>query len=161
MVVVSNTSPLNYLLMIDAVEVLRGLYGEIHVPELVIAELGSSNSPEVVRAWTRRLPGWVRVCSPSQLRVAEPLHAGELHAVSLALELGAERLLIDDYAGREVARSAGVSVAGTIGVLDLAAEKRLVDLPQCVKRLLATNFRVRREIVEEVLCRDVVRRGGN
>ena len=54
-----------------------------------------------------------------------------------------------------------MTVAGTIGVLDLAAEKRLVDLPQCVKRLLATNFRVRREIVEEVLRRDEMRRDGN
>jgi len=51
MQVVSDTSPINYLLQIDGIGILPDLYGRIVVPNAVIAELGDAESPDVVRDW--------------------------------------------------------------------------------------------------------------
>jgi len=61
--------------------------------------------------------------------------------------------LIDERKAALVARQNGLTVTGTLGVLDLAAEKGLVDLNVAVLRLLETNFRVSPPVVEELLSR--------
>jgi len=54
---------------------------------------------------------------------------GEVEAISLALELAADLLLADDRKARTVARSRNLAVAGTVGVLELAAQRGLVKHP--------------------------------
>lgn len=61
--------------------------------------------------------------------------------------------MIDERKAALVARQNGLTVTGTLGVLDLAAEKGLVDLNVAVLRLLETNFRVSPPVVEELLSR--------
>jgi predicted nucleic acid-binding protein len=61
MQVVSDTSPINYLLQIDGIGILPDLYGRIVVPNAVIAELGDAESPDVVRNWAARPPDWVEL----------------------------------------------------------------------------------------------------
>lgn len=51
-VVVADTSPLNYLILIEATDVLPRLYGSVVVPRQVIAELTATEAPDSVRAWT-------------------------------------------------------------------------------------------------------------
>jgi predicted nucleic acid-binding protein len=50
-------------------------------------------------------------------------------------------LVIDERAGRAVARDLGLAVTGTLGVLDVAATKGLVDVAEVIERLRATSFR--------------------
>jgi predicted nucleic acid-binding protein len=78
------------------------------------------------------------------------LDRGETEAISLALELGAQ-LLVDERLGREAASSRGVRVAGTLAVLSLAAERKLLDLPSAVNKLRATTFRASAALYQAVL----------
>src|ERR1017187_1217441 len=101
MQVVSNTSPINYLLQIDSIGILQDLYGEIIVPHAVIAELSNVESPSVVRNWAARPPDWVDVRIPTRELVWQLTHlgAGEKDAILLAQEIGADVLIIDERAG--------------------------------------------------------------
>jgi predicted nucleic acid-binding protein len=68
MVVVADSSPLNYLALIEAIDLLLRLYGRIVVPQQVVLELIDPAAPYEVRKWASALPGWVDVRSipPSQ-----------------------------------------------------------------------------------------------
>lgn len=61
MIVVADTSPINYLIMIGAIDVLPALYQKIVVPTAVYDELQSEATPTEVRAWTAKPPDWFAV----------------------------------------------------------------------------------------------------
>lgn len=69
------------------------------------------------------------------------LDEGETAAIALAEFLRADLLLIDERDGYRVARRKGLSVTGTLGLLDLAAERGLIDFVQAVTKLEQTTFR--------------------
>lgn len=52
--VVSDTSPINYLILTEYVGVLHELYGQIVIPGKVFEELSSTGAPALVRAWALR-----------------------------------------------------------------------------------------------------------
>ena len=66
-VIVSDTSPINYLLLCGTLEVLPRLYGKIIIPRAVHAELANRDAPVMVREWAQSLPSWVAVCSAAHL----------------------------------------------------------------------------------------------
>ena len=61
MLVVADTSPINYLVLIELAHLLPKLYGTVIIPPEVRDELISSNAPSVVQAWAQHLPNWVEV----------------------------------------------------------------------------------------------------
>jgi predicted nucleic acid-binding protein len=148
--VVSNTSPLNYLVQIGAVDLLRSLYNEIHVPRMVVTELLDPAAPQAVRDWAGNPPDWLIVDEAEA--IAEPgldhLHQGEAAAISLALRQAAALLLIDDLDGRLAARDAGITVMGTLGVIDAAAVQGRTNFHQTLAALLATNFRAAPKLLD-------------
>jgi predicted nucleic acid-binding protein len=73
---------------------------------------------------------------------AEGLDEGETAAIALAISLDAEMLLMDDRKAVIAARAKGLRVTGTLGILDLAAERGLVNFAQAVGRLRRTTFRI-------------------
>jgi len=56
MTIVSNTSPLCYLVLISHAPVLPKLYGEVATTETVLAELLHADAPPAVRAWAAAPP---------------------------------------------------------------------------------------------------------
>ena len=115
MIVVADSSPLNYLALIESLDLLRRLYGRIVVPQQVMLELIDPAAPYEVRKWASALPGWVDVRSlpPSNDPSLSHLDPGEQSAILLAqLEAGA-LLLIDDAAGRLEASRRGILTTGT------------------------------------------------
>src|SRR4051812_48972799 len=98
MIVVSDSSPLNYLIRIQAHQLLEPLFGRVFVPPAVIAELDHANTPEIVKSLIKNRPGWLRVQAPSIIDDSLQLDAGEIQALALAEELHAGILLIDDRA---------------------------------------------------------------
>jgi predicted nucleic acid-binding protein len=142
MTVVSNTSPLNYLVLIGAVDILPALFGRVVVPPAVIGELRHAGAPEVVRNWIQSPPAWLDVRPPAQAPAPMKLGAGESEAIALALELRADKVLLDDRRGRQVAESHGLVVVGTIAVLVAAGQKGLLDRAQALQPLAATTFRI-------------------
>jgi predicted nucleic acid-binding protein len=59
--VVADTGPLNYLVLIEAIELLPKLFQRVFAPEAVRAELLDQDAPAVVRAWAAQPPGWLEV----------------------------------------------------------------------------------------------------
>jgi predicted nucleic acid-binding protein len=59
--VVADTGPLNYLVLIDAIELLPKLFEKVFAPEAVRAELLNQDAPAVVRAWATHPPSWLEV----------------------------------------------------------------------------------------------------
>lgn len=99
MLVVSDTSPLNYLVLIGQDRLLPALFTRVVTAPAVIAELGHPGSPATVRAWAASLPGWLEVRSPQALHPSLHLGLGETQAISLAAELRADAVLIDERQG--------------------------------------------------------------
>lgn len=161
-VVVADTSPLNYLLIIDEIAILPRLYGQVLIPPEVLDELRDSAAPPEVAKWVERCPPWLQVCHPrlipedDSLRQLDP---GERAAILLAQHEGDVLLLIDDAAGRTEAARRGIPTTGTLGILRAAAVRGLLDLPAALNKLTATNFRVSKSLVAELLAEDARREG--
>jgi predicted nucleic acid-binding protein len=152
MIVVADTSPLNYIVMTGYVDVLPKLFGSIMVPPAVIQELDNPNAPEPVRRWIGALPEWVHVRAPAGLvSFAEHLGRGEAEGIALAESLKADLILIDDAEAREEAEKRNLRVTGTLGVLRLAALQRIIDLPEAIAKLRATSFFVSPRLVDDLL----------
>ena len=81
------------------------------------------------------------------------LGAGEAEAIALALEGGAELLLMDERLGREAARRVGVRVVGVAGVLLEAKRKRLIPAIKPYLDLLrdVTGFRLGDDVYAQIL----------
>jgi len=151
MTVISNTSPLNYLALIDLQDLLPALFGRVLIPEAVWHELGSPAAPQPVKAWLDTSPSWLdrRVVSqvPPEL---QHLDSGEREAIALAQTVTASLVLLDEKRGRRVARDLGLAVSGTLGVLDLAARRGLVDLADALERLERTTFRATPRLLRRI-----------
>lgn len=113
MIVVSNTSPPNYLVLVQAVHVLPELFGRVVVPQAVASELSNPTAPEPVRSWIATPPDWVDIRASAASDASIQLHPGEREALSLTRELHADLILVDDLAARRVARRLGLAVTGT------------------------------------------------
>ena len=151
MIVVSDTSPLNYLVLVQHQDVLPALFGRVLAPPAVIAELQHPGAPAVVRSWASTPPPWLEVRAPAMVDPDLELGPGEAEAISLARELKADVVLIDERKAFTVARQCGLFVTGTLGVLAIAAEKGLIALPEAIAALRRTSFRVSREVLDDLL----------
>lgn len=96
MIAVSDTSPLNYLLLINHIALLAQLYKQVVIPNAVYIEMLNPGAPELVSEWVSALPSWAEVRSASSLETTLRLGTGESEAISLALELKADVLLMDE-----------------------------------------------------------------
>src|SRR5437870_3584311 len=145
MIVVSDTTPLNYLILIDATQVLPAIFGQVYAPPEVVAELKRSRRQELepVRRWASSPPKWLTVQEPVEIDQSLPakLGRGEVQAISLAKEIAADKTLLDDWDAREAAKERGLEVVGTLGVLEEAAKRGLIDIEQKIKDLKGTTFR--------------------
>jgi len=132
-VVVADTSPINYLVLIDCVEILRRLYARIVIPQEVLNELIAEGAPPQVAAWIQNQPDWIDVRPAPLDGWLRPesnewdLDPGEAAAIRLAMAEHDSLLLIDEAAGRALASRLGVVNTGTLGVLVAAARDGLVD----------------------------------
>jgi predicted nucleic acid-binding protein len=153
MIVVSNTSPLCYLVLLGRAGILPELYGTIHTSQTVLAELRHSDAPLAVLEWAAHLPDWIHIhADPSELdQSLASLHPGERTALRLAEQLRADVVLLDEAAARSIAGQRGLRVSGLLGVLRDAAQAGLLDLPETIDRLRQTNFRASPELLKSLL----------
>jgi len=143
MIVVADSGPLHYLILLEQVDLLRRFYGQVLVPEAVANELSTSGALVVVRDWITAPPSWVEVrpVAPDVVAaITDDLDLGERSAIALAETVHADLLLIDEAAGRAEAKRRQLRVTGTLGVLRAGAEQGLVKVPDLLERLRTTSF---------------------
>jgi predicted nucleic acid-binding protein len=153
MIVVADTSPINYLILIEEIDILTKMYGRVVIPRAVRQELLRPSAPEMVRNWITQLPTWLEVHTPVNAPDASlsTLDPGERDAIMLAGELRADQLIVDDRQGRHEAEKRGIPVMGTLGVLREAAALGLLNLRIAAKRLEATSFYIAPEVLTRLL----------
>ena len=153
--IIADTGPINYLVLIGNIDLLPVLFEKVILPSAVQAELTDPDVPPSVRNWIADPPAWIDVhATPSRqsgLLSVEGLDEGEAAAIALAISLDADLLLMDDRKGVSVARAKGLRVTGTLGILDLAAQRGLVSFPQAVERLRQTTFRIPEALLDSLM----------
>jgi predicted nucleic acid-binding protein len=149
--VVSDTSPVNYLIEIQCIHVLENLFGGIVLPEAVIAELRVPGAPPAVKHGLAHSLDGLTVENCKSDPALNHLDPGEREAISVAETLHADLVLIDERQARSTARQRGLPFMGTIGVLGLAARRSLINPAEAVDRLEKTTFRVAPELLEALL----------
>ncbi len=163
-IVLSDASPLIGLAIVGGLEWLPVLFGEVWVPESVArevlpgvdargeAEIKAAIKQKAVRVWRRAIR------TPA---VALPdLDEGETDCIRIALSIvgagsGAALILMDERAGRAVARERSINVAGTAAIIGLARKRGLIDSAKArFERLHNSDFRISAAVIHAVL-RDV------
>jgi len=145
--VISNASPLIALEQIGHLDLLKSLFSAVLIPPAVVREV----------APMLRLPTWV-----SERALAQPigprilrttLGPGESEAISLALEIGAQWVILGERTARRLAQAPGLPVIGTLGIL--LASKRRGPLPAvrpCVDALVNVGFHISPGLYDLVLA---------
>lgn len=138
MIVVSNTSPIFYLSTIGQLDLLRQLYDEIVIPTAVFNEIIHVGNTDASAGVVPTL-SWIKTQPATDRGFVNTLRAeldpGEAEAIALAVELNADRLLMDERLGRSAAMQVGLKVTGVLGILIAAKRNNLI---QDVKPLLDT-----------------------
>ena len=151
MIVVADSSPMIVLIEIGHIGVLPKLFQQVIVPPQVLAEVVRSRRPQAVRDFFASRHEWLIERAPVRIDVIPALHAGELAAISLAEELKADLLLIDEVDGRRAAAERSIPITGTIGVLELAADRGFLDLHDAFEKVKHTSFWISHRLLEERL----------
>jgi len=153
--IVADTSPLNYLVLINQIDVLPLLYGRFLIPESVRTELSATETPQLVRNWAANLPEWIEVSTVvgHYDESLSRLHPGERDAISLALEVRAKAVLMDERHGRQEAKKRGLRVIGTLGVLTAAHELGMIDLIAALDSLRQTSFHISPKLLASIVLK--------
>lgn len=158
MIVISDTSPLSGLIIVGLPHLLSQIFGTVIVPEAVYRELMANGDDHLITQ-TIQTAEWITVQSVQDLLKVDRLKkdflidSGEAEAIVLVEELEADRLLIDERLGRDVAEQRGIQITGVLGILLLAKEQSLIrEVKPCMDKLIEqANFRIRPSLYQKVL----------
>ncbi len=151
-VVVSDSTPLHYLILIGRDSILQQLYGEIIVPPAVLQELSHPSAPQGISAWAKSPPPWLTVQVPQSIPPDfDDLDFGERQALALAKEIHAELILLDDKVARRRAEQESLKVKGTLGVVSDAAKAGLLNFRETVELLQRTSMHIDPKLVQSII----------
>ncbi|MBE9128368.1 MULTISPECIES: DUF3368 domain-containing protein [unclassified Coleofasciculus] len=158
MIVISDTSAITNLAAIQHLQLLPQLYDRVIIPEAVYREL-TDIDPSVPGTFEVQLASWLDVRQVVNREVVGhllnevKLDPGESEAIALALELGADLLLIDERRGRTEADRLGLRITGLLGILIEAKHQNLiVSVKPLIDALIATSeFRVSPTLYNQIL----------
>jgi len=158
MPVISNTSPLLNLAIIDHLFLLPEQFGQIYIPPAVFTELKINQDLPGSRALEAAVnQGWlISQAVENTLLVnllRRDLHQGESEAIALAVECSANKILLDEKEARQVARALGLSTIGVLGILLKGwNESRIPSIKAVTERLQQeANFRIAPALLAQVL----------
>jgi predicted nucleic acid-binding protein len=153
MIVICDTSPICYLILIEQIEILQQLFNQITIPAAVQNELLAEQTSVPIQSWAAEPPAWVNIQPVPQLLNNLPtnLGMGEREAISLAVSLQASLLILDDWDARRFAITQGLNVTGLLGVLYRAGTEGLLDFYNAIDRLQQTSFRASPALIQQFL----------
>jgi predicted nucleic acid-binding protein len=134
------------------------MYDRVVIPSAVLAELAHPKAPAAVKTWAGSLPTWAEVRTAAHDELDDILDPGEAEAIILAEQLKADSLLLDEMEARREALRRGLPVAGTVGVLEKAAERNLINLSEAFSKLARTSFYIAPQVLQQALQRDAANR---
>jgi predicted nucleic acid-binding protein len=142
--VVTDTSILILFQKIESLELLQKVYGEL------------ITTPEVAKEFGETMPKWIKIQSASDKKyqdfLATQVDLGEASAMALAIEFDDVLLLMDDLKARRLAKQLNFKITGTLGIIHKAKQVLVINkVKPYIDKLLLTNFRISKNIVEEIL----------
>lgn len=127
MIVISDTSVITNLIQINRLELLPAIFEKIIIEQIVFDELIHIPSQKLVL----KDEPWLHIERLQNTlffqQFAQILDAGEAASIALALEKGADLLIIDERKGRQVALDHGIKITGLLGILLLAKSKGILQ----------------------------------
>ncbi|MBW4620676.1 MAG: DUF3368 domain-containing protein [Cyanosarcina radialis HA8281-LM2] len=158
MAVISNTSPLLNLAIIEYLFLLPQQFGQIYIPVAVLTELKiNENLPGSTALRTAIDEGWLvaQTVQNSALvnLLRQDLHQGESEAIVLAVELSADKILLDEKEARQAARALGLRIVGVLGILLRGWHEGAVpSMKAATDRLQQeANFRIAPALLTQIL----------
>ena len=154
-VVVSDTGPLIALAKVDALFVPQALFSRLRIPEAVRLECVRKPGEDTQRIEQAICDGWISVVSfkskPADRPFSLSLGRGETEAIQLALETTQSLLIVDDRLARRQALQSGLAHIGTVRMLLLAEERRIIqDAEAIVQRMTASGYRISPRILQQL-----------
>lgn len=152
---VTNSSPVIFLSKLGRLDLLRISTEKVLIPDEVVEEI--ERYDDVAAADLRRALGqWLEQRpvkhSSSLSTLRAELGAGEAAAITLAQEMSAERVVLDDLDARRWALRLDLRVTGTVGLLLAAKLKgRIPSLESELERLEELGFWISQPLLEAVL----------
>lgn len=154
MIVVVDSGPLILLAQVHRLDLLRGLFQKVLIPDAVyheVVERGADRPGAIEVAGAT----WIEVVSTDALGLARELDglgAGERAALMLAIDRHADLVVCDDRRGRRTAVDLGLTVTGTLGVLLLAHRRGLLDnAATAIRQVVASGLRISDQLLKQVL----------
>ncbi len=126
MIIVADASPLVALAICNCLEILDKLFGEVKVSRTVYEEVIVRDKPgaDILKDY---LSGKIIDIDLSRFMIdGNSLDKGELSSIALYKHLEADYLLIDEKAGRRIAKLNNIKIVGSLGVLIEAKQKGIV-----------------------------------
>ena len=156
MIVVSNTTPLIGLASIQRFDLLKHLFGEVHIAQAVYNEIMNAGSvkgtavPEVSTSlWLKSVAVQDRLAVEVLL---DELDFGEAETIVLAREIKADWVVMDEKKGRQKLVQLGINKIGTLGVLLKAKEINLLShIKPELEKLQENGFSLSQAVIESVL----------
>jgi len=152
--IIVNATPIISLALIDKLELLHLLYGEVLTPPAVQAEVLAGGARDIGVAELQK-SDWIRVTplrDPRRADLLSDLDRGEAEVLALAQELNANLVIIDERLARRHAKRLGLMLTGTLGVLLKAKENKLApSIAPLIQTLQQNGIRLGNAVIAEVL----------
>jgi len=150
-IIIADTSCLIVLDKVGLLDLLNKIFGVVVITHQVFEEYG------------KILPSWVKIeepntANPIQKILETTLDKGEASSIALAMGYENPLLIMDELKGRKLAKSLGLHVTGTLGVLIIAKSMNLIPaIKPILERIKSTNFRISPELEELILvkCKEI------
>ncbi len=128
MTVICNATPLINFAAIARLDILQATFEQIIIPQAVCNETTGLGFPGTQYVLQAIASGWLQVRPVTYIASIIPseLDDGEREAIALALEIGQQRILLDEREAGRVAHKLGLQVMGTLGILLLAKNNQTI-----------------------------------
>lgn len=158
MIIVSDTSPISNLLLVNQLNLLKELFGEVIIPPAVNKEILALQSLDY-NISVYLSSDWIKIIKPVNTQLVEnlldDLDEGESEAIALAKEIMPDYIIIDERRAYKIAIDLHLPVIGLLGILLIAKQEGKIEkIKPVIDDLKSkTTFRISDKLVTEVLKR--------